>query len=188
MATTVVPASIERFPPNNLEAEMAVIGSILVDREMMATIAEIVSASDFYSLHHEAIYSALLTLYDRGEPLDKITLAEELGRRGKLEQIGGIARLTTLMEAVPTAASAEYYARIVREKAALRGLIHAGTQITQIGYDAEDDVDGALDRSEQIVYEIGRRQRRGDFTPLTGLLKATFEQIDRQYHNRGSKT
>ncbi|MEO6991755.1 MAG: replicative DNA helicase [Candidatus Baltobacteraceae bacterium] len=188
MATTAAPPTIERFPPNNLEAEMAVIGSILVDREMMATIAEIVAPNDFYSLHHEAIYGALLALYERGEPLDKITLAEELGRRGKLEQIGGIARLSALMETVPTAASAEYYARIVREKAALRGLIHAGTQITQIGYEAQDDVDGALDRSEQIVYEIGRRQRHGDFTPLTGLLKATFEQIDKQYHNRGNKT
>ena len=92
------------------------------------------------------------------------------------------------MDTVPTAASAEYYAQIVREKAALRGLIHAGTQITQIGYENEDDVENALDQSEQIVYEIGRRQSRGDFTPVTKLLKRTFEQIDELYHRHGDRT
>jgi replicative DNA helicase len=93
-----------------------------------------------------------------------------------------------MMDTVPTAASAEYYATIVREKATLRGLIHAGTQITMNGYDGEEDVDTALDRSEQIVYEVGKRQRRGDFTPITKLLKGTFEQIDRLYHSHGDRT
>jgi replicative DNA helicase len=191
LVTALASASIggaDRIPPHNLEAEMAVIGSVLVDREMMATVNEILQAHDFYAHVHETVYAALAQLYERGEPLDKITLAEELRRRNLLEKVGGIAYLSSLMDTVPTAASAEYYANIVREKAALRGLIHAGTLITQIGFENEDDVEGALDRSEQIVYEIGNRQHHGQFLPITKLLKGTFEQIDRLYHSRGART
>jgi replicative DNA helicase len=180
--------TIDRIPPSNLEAEMAVIGSILVDREMMAAVGEILSPPDFYAHVHETIFLALVGLYERGEPLDKITVAEELRGRALLENVGGLAYLTSLMDTVPTAASAEYYANIVREKSALRGLIHAGTKITQIGFESEEDVEGAIDRSEQIVYEVGRRQMRGDFAPIRKLLKGTFEQIDRLYHSRGDRT
>ena len=188
---TIAPAglgNVDRIPPHNLEAEMAVIGSILVDREMMATVSEIVQPSDFYGHVHESIYGALVALYERGEPLDKVTVAEELRRRELLEKVGGAAYLSLMMETVPTAASAEYYAKIVREKSTLRGLIHAGTVITQIGFENEEDVDGALDRSEQIVYAIGRRQRRGEFVAIRTLLKETFEQIDRLYHTHGDRT
>ncbi len=180
--------NFDRIPPNNLEAEMAVLGSILVDREMMAAVSEIVGTADFYAHVHETIFGALSQLYERGEPLDKITLAEELRRRSLLERVGGLAYLTSLMDTVPTAASAEYYAHIVREKASLRGLIHAGTQITQIGFEREEDVESALDQSEQIVYDVGRRQRHGEFSPIYKLLKGTFEQIDRLYHARGDRT
>jgi replicative DNA helicase len=178
----------ERIPPSNLEAEMAVLGSLLVDREMMSAVGEILTPPDFYAHVHETIFMALLQLYGRGEPLDKITVAEELRSRGLLDKIGGLPYLTSLMDTVPTAASAEYYAQIVREKSALRGLIHAGTQITRIGFENEEDVEAALDQSEQIVYEVGRRQKRGEFSPIYKLLKGTFEQIDRLYHSRGDRT
>jgi replicative DNA helicase len=179
---------VDRIPPNNLEAEMAVLGSLLVDREMMPPVIEILQADDFYAHVHETIFMALVQLYERGEPLDKITLAEELKQRSLLEKVGGLPYLTSLMDMVPTAASAEYYAHIVREKSALRGLIHAGTQITRIGFENEEDVEGALDRSEQIVYEVGRRQKHGEFFPIYKLLKGAFEQIDRLYHSRGDRT
>jgi len=180
--------NVDRIPPNNLEAEMALIGSVMVDREMMAIVNEVIQPNDFYAHVHESIYTSLLQLYERGEPLDKVTLAEDLRRRNMLEKVGGIAYLSSLMDTVPTAASAEYYAKIVREKSTLRALIHAGTVITQAGYESEEDVDGALDRSEQTVYEIGRRQRRGEFVPIYKLLKGTFEQIDRLYHSHGDRT
>jgi replicative DNA helicase len=179
---------VDRIPPNNLEAEMAVLGSILVDREMMSTVGEILAPSDFYAHVHDTIFTALVALYERGEPLDKITLAEELRSRSLLDKVGGLPYLNALMDTVPTAASAEYYAQIVREKSALRGLIHAGTQITRIGFENEEDVEAALDQSEQIVYEIGRRQKRGEFSPIYKLLKGAFEQIDRLYHSRGDRT
>jgi replicative DNA helicase len=186
--TSLAHGTVDRIPPSNLEAEMAVLGSILVDREMMATVSELVGPTDFYAHVHETIFLALVQLFERGEPLDKITLAEELQGRSLLDKVGGLPYLTSLMDTVPTAASAEYYAKIVREKSTLRGLIHAGTQVTQIGFESEEDVDGAIDRSEQIVYEVGRRQMHGDFSPIRKLLKGTFEQIDRLYHSRGDRT
>jgi replicative DNA helicase len=179
---------VDRIPPQNLEAEMALLGSILVDREIMGIVSEIVRPEDFYAHVHESIYGSLHHLYDRGEPLDKITVAEELRRRGQLENVGGLSYLSSLMDTVQTAASAAYYAKIVREKAVLRGLIHAGTRITQIGYENEEDVDGALDQSEQMVYQIGMRQMHGEFTPVSRLLKPAFEHIDKLFHSRGDRT
>lgn len=181
-------SSAERIPPQNLEAEMALIGSVLIDREIMALVTEMISPQDFYSHIHEQLFTALAHLFERGEPLDKITLVEELRRRGQLERVGGPAYISSMMEAIPTAASSEYYARIIREKALLRGLIHIGSQVATLGFESEDDVESALDKSEQLIYEIGRRQSRGDFTPISKLLKPAFEQIDKLYHDQGQKT
>ncbi|HYZ15712.1 MAG TPA: replicative DNA helicase [Candidatus Acidoferrum sp.] len=181
-------SSIDRIPPNNLEAEMALLGSILVDKEMMATVSEIVQPSDFYASLHEAIYIALYALYERGEPLDKVALAEELKNRGMLDKIGGMAYLTSLMDTVPTAASAEYYARIVREKSSLRSLIHAGTQITGLGFDSEEDVSGAIDRAEQIVYDVGNRSDKQAFAPVPSLLLGVFQSLERRHEQKGDRT
>jgi replicative DNA helicase len=179
---------VDRIPPSNLEAEMALLGSVLVDKEMMAAVSEIVRPSDFYASLHETIYLALYALYENGKPLDKVALAEELRSRGMLEKIGGLSYLSSLMETVPTAASAEYYAKIVREKASLRGLIHAGTRITQLGYESEDDVPAALDESEQIVYEVGNRDSRGAFSPVSSLLLDTFHELEKRHSQRGDRT
>ncbi len=182
------PGAIDRIPPHNIEAEMALIGSVLVDREIMGTIGEIVKPSDFYAHVHETIFMALIDLFDRGEPLDKITLGESLRQRDLLEKVGGLSYISSLMDTVQTAASATYYAKIVREKAILRSLIHAGTRISQLGYEAEEDVEGALDESEQMVYSIGERQMSGEFRPVNALMKEAFDQIDRLFHMRGQRT
>jgi replicative DNA helicase len=179
---------IDRIPPNNLEAEMALLGSVLVDREMMATVSEIVRPEDFYASLHESIYLALVALHDRGEPLDKVSLAEELRSRNMLDKVGGMPYLTSLMDTVPTAASAEYYAKIVREKASLRGLIHAGTLITKLGYEAEEDVPEALDKSEQIVYEATNRTSKRTFMPVSDLLLPVFQDIEKRFGREGSLT
>ncbi|MGR4066079.1 MAG: replicative DNA helicase [Vulcanimicrobiaceae bacterium] len=182
------PGPFDRIPPNNVEAEMALIGSVLVDRELMGTVGEIVRPSDFYAHVHETIFTALAHLFDRGEPLDKITVAEELRRREVLDRVGGVPYLSALMDTVQTAASATYYARIVREKSILRSLIHAGTQITQLGYEAEEDVDKALDASEQLVFQIGEQQGSGEFMPVNRLMKDAFDRIDQLFHLRGDRT
>lgn len=179
---------VDRIPPSNLEAEMALLGSVLVDKEMMAAVSEIVRPNDFYASLHETIYLALYALYESGKPLDKVALAEELRSRGMLDKVGGLSYLSTLMETVPTAASAEYYAKIVREKASLRGLIHAGTRITQLGYESEDDVPAALDESEQIVYDVGNRDSRGSFSAVSSLLLDTFHELEKRHSQRGDRT
>jgi replicative DNA helicase len=188
MTAAPLPSPIERIPPNNLEAEMAVIGSVLVDREMFAAVGEIVSPTDFYAHVHETIFAVLLDLYERGQPLDKITASEELRRRGVLERVGGLSYIGALMDTVQTAASARYYATIVREKSVLRSLIHAGTQITQLGFEGEQDVPQALDRSEQLVYTIGERRGVTEFMPVSRLMKDAFDQIDRLFHMHGDRT
>jgi len=167
---------------------MALIGSVLVDREMFAAVGEIVRASDFYAHVHETIFAVLVELYERGEPLDKITVSEELRRRGLLERVGGLSYVGALMDTVQTAASARYYATIVHEKAVLRSLIHAGTQITQLGYEGEEDVASALDRSEHLVYSIGERRGLTEFMPVNRLMKDAFDHIDRLFHMRGDRT
>jgi replicative DNA helicase len=187
-APQFVPTTIDRIPPHNLEAEMALLGSILVDKEMMATVSEIVQPEDFYASLHETIYMALAALHERGEPLDKVSLAEELRGRGMLDKIGGLAYLSSLMDMVPTAASAEYYAKIVREKSALRGLIHCGTEITKLGYEAEEDVPGAMDRSEQIVYDVTNRGSKRNFAAVSDLLLGVFQDLERRHEHRGDRT
>ncbi|HEY6327080.1 MAG TPA: replicative DNA helicase [Candidatus Cybelea sp.] len=188
MTAQPLPSTIDRIPPHNLEAEMAVLGSVLVDREMFAAVGEIVRPSDFYAHVHETIFGVLYELYERGEPLDKITVGEELRRRNVLERVGGLSYISALMDTVQTAASARYYATIVREKSVLRSLIHAGTEITQLGYEGEVDVPAALDRSEQLVYTIGERRGVTEFMPVSRLMKDAFDHIDRLFHQRGDRT
>jgi replicative DNA helicase len=181
-------STIERIPPSNLEAEMAVIGSVLVDREMLAAVGEIVRPADFYAHVHETIFAVLVDLYERGEPVDKITVGEELKQRNVLERVGGLSYISALMDTVQSAGSARYYATIVREKSLLRSLIHAGTEITQLGFEGEEDVPGALDRSAQLVYTIGERRGITEFMPVSRLMKDAFDHIDRLFHMRGDRT
>jgi replicative DNA helicase len=181
--------SIDRIPPHNLEAEMAVLGSILVDKNMLEVVDEILRPGDFYAHVHETIYQALLELFrnDPRGPIDKIVLAEELRRRDALERVGGLPYVSALMDTVQTAASARYYATIVHEKAILRSLISAGTEITQQGYEGEEDVTEALERSQQLVFNIGQRGVT-QFIQAKELLKTAFDNIDRLFHARGNRT
>jgi replicative DNA helicase len=179
--------AIDRIPPQNLDAEQAILGAIMVDRELMPVVSEILVTADFYAPHHATIYDVLHALYERGEPIDKVSVAEELRRRKLLDEVGGLDMLSQLLNAVPTTASAEYYAKIIAEKAVLRSLITAGTRISVMGFEPTEDVDETLDRCEQMIFEIGRRQT-GGFVLVKDLLKPTFEQIDKLYHQSGQVT
>lgn len=179
--------TLDRVPPQNLDAEQAVLGSLMVDRDLMPVVSEILERSDFYAPHNATIYAALTALYERGEPIDKISVAEELRQRRLLDEVGGVEALSQLLNAVPTAAAAEYYAKVVAEKSVLRSLITAGGRITAVGFEPTEDVEDTLDRCEQMIFEIGRRQV-GGFVVVKDLLKPTFEQIDRLYHQKGQVT
>ncbi len=181
------PTPIDRIPPHNIEAEMAVLGSILVDKEMLGEVGQLVRPGDFYAHVHESIFAVLVYLFERDEPIDKITVSEELRQRGTLERVGGVPYISSLMDTVQSAASARYYATIVHEKAALRALIGAGTQVTKLGYEGEEDVAASLDRAQQLIYAIGEERGTKEFKPVRDLLKEAFDSIDHLYHQRGDR-
>jgi len=179
--------AVDRIPPQNLEAEQAILGSLMVERDLIPIVSEIVEKSDFYAPHHATVYDAIIALYERGEPIDKVSVSEELRRHKLLEEVGGVDLISQLLNTVPTAASAEYYARVVAEKAILRSLITAGGRIAVMGFEQPENVDDTVDRCEQMIFDIGRRSS-GGFTLVRDLLKPAFERIDTLYHQKGSVT
>ncbi|MBW3577300.1 MAG: replicative DNA helicase [Actinobacteria bacterium] len=181
-------AAFDRTPPQHIDAEVAVLGAALLSRPALAEVVEIVRADDFYRSVHRMVFEAIQDLFSRGEVVDPITVVDRLGRDGSLDEVGGASAIHDLVAAVPTAANAVYYARIVREKAMLRRLIEAGTQVVQLGYEGHDDVNVALDRAEQLIYEVGQRRMASEYSPLKELLSEGFERIEQRYENRSEVT
>jgi replicative DNA helicase len=177
-----------RVPPHNLEAEESVLGACLLSREAIATVLEIVGASDFYKPVHAEMFLAVLELFGKGEPVDAITLADELARRGQLEQVGGKPYLHTLVQTVPTPASADHYAHIVKEHATLRRLIEAAHLITDIAYAVPEDVEQAVDQAEDLVYQVAQRRVVEDFRALKDLLAENMELVEKLYERGSSIT
>jgi replicative DNA helicase len=168
----------DRIPPSNVEAEAALIGSIMVDATMLDVAAEYVRGTDFHAPLHGLIFETMISIADARKPIDKISLAEELRRRGELDKIGGMAYLSSLMDTVPTSASAEYYARLVREKAVARALIAAGSEITTLGYDAEGDLPVALASAERVLAAATERGAAPTRLPEQGsMLRAIVTRL-----------
>lgn len=163
-----------------MAAEQSVLGGMLLSKDAIADVVEVLRPGDFYRPAHQAIYDTILDLYGRGEPADPVTVAAGLDRRGELKRIGGAPYLVTLTQTVPTAANAGYYAEIVAEKAILRRLVEAGTRIVQYGYAGADgqDVAEVVDRAQAEVYEVTERRTSEDFLPLEELLQPTMDEID----------
>ncbi|WP_067884623.1 replicative DNA helicase [Nocardia vaccinii] len=169
-----------RQPPNDMAAEQSVLGGMMLSKDAIADVVEVIRPGDFYRPAHQAVYDAILDLYGRGEPADPVTVAAALDRRGELKRIGGPPYLVTLTQTVPTAANASYYAEIVAEKAILRRLVEAGTRIVQFGYAGADgqDVAEVVDRAQAEIYEVTERRSSEDFLPLEELLQPTMDEID----------
>ncbi len=179
---------LERVPPQNLEAEQGVLGSMLLDRDAIARAIEGLRAEDFYRDAHRVIYQAMVELFERGEPVDLITVTNRLAANGKLEDVGGPTYVAALPNVVPTAANVEFYANIVLEKSMLRALISAGTHIAAMGYDGADDVAQMIDHAEKLVFGIASRRSVQDFEAIKEILKQSFEKIDRRYQEKGTLT
>ncbi len=179
---------IERIPPQNLEAEQSVLGSMLLDRDAIARVVEALRPEDFYRDLHRIIFQAMLELFERGEPVDLITVTNKLASAGKLEDVGGATYLASLPNTVPTAANAEFYAGIVLEKSMLRSLISAGTHIASLGYEGMDEVTALIDQAEKLVYGIAARRNIQDFQTIKEILKSSFEKIDKRYQEKGTVT
>jgi replicative DNA helicase len=171
-------SSFERVPPQDLEAEQSVLGGMLLSKEAIADVVEILKGHDFYKPAHETIYQAILDVYARGEPADPITIAAELTKRGEINRVGGASYLHSLVQAVPTAANAAYYAEIVHDRAVLRRLVEAGTRITQMGYAADDDVDEIVNRAQAEIYAVTEQRTSEDYLPLGDIMEGALDEIE----------
>jgi replicative DNA helicase len=178
--------AVDRLPPHNLEAEQSVLGSLLIDRDAVIRIASYVKSSDFYRAAHGLIYEAILTLYNKREPTDLITLVDELRRTAKLDDAGGETYLTELIAAVPTAVHVEYYGRIVERTATLRRLISAGTEIVDIGYTEAMDIEQALDGAEKAIFAVSQKRSTRDFRSIGEILEEYFDRLDTLQQNKGA--
>ncbi|MDT0348282.1 replicative DNA helicase [Pseudonocardia charpentierae] len=170
----------DRQPPQDLTAEQSVLGGMLLSKDAIADVVEVLRPDDFYRPAHQTVYECILDLYGRGEPADAVTVSAELQRRGDLIRLGGAPYLHTLIATVPTAANAAYYAEIVAEKATLRRLVEAGTRIVQLGYHGADgaEVNDVVDRAQAAIYEVTERSTSEDYVALEELLQPTMDEID----------
>ncbi len=176
---------MEKLLPQSIEAESGVLGSIIIDPEAIVQIADFLLAEDFYRDAHRTIYEVIIQLYEHQQPADFITICDELERRGKLEDVGGPSYVTSLINQVPTSGNVEYYGRIVERTAILRRLIHAAGEIAATAYQ-EGDADVALDKAEQLIFNISQRHAHADFSPLRDILTGYMEKLDQLHERRGS--
>ena len=181
MSVTEIPPrsdDFERTPPHDVAAEQCVLGGMLLSKDAISDVIEVIRPTDHYRPAHQLVHEAILDLYGRGEPADAITVANELTRRGEIARVGGGAYLHTLIASVPTAANAGYYARIVRERAILRRLVEAGTRIVQFGYAGEADADDLVDRAQAEVYAVTDRRTSEDYHSLSEIMPGALEEIE----------
>lgn len=180
--------ALQRLPPQNIEAEMAVLGSMLLEEDAIAVAIEIIDETYFYKESHKKIFSALINLFDSNRAADLVTLVDELKKCSQIDDVGGPAYLSLLANVVPTAANIRHYAKIVKEKAVLRNLINTATQIVTESYDAEGDADQLIDKAERLIFEITSRKIETRLVPLKEIIKDSIETIDNLYQRKASVT
>ena len=178
----------DRVPPQNIEAEQSVLGAMLIEKEAIPKVMEILRDTDFYREAHRVIFNAMLELYNKNEAVDMITVTEILKRDNKLEDVGGIAYVTSLANTVPTAANVTYHASIIEEKSILRQLVSVSTQIASMGYEANDDVKNIIDSAESKILEISNRKKTADFTPINEIVLDSFKSIEALMDNKNGLT
>lgn len=178
----------EKVPPQNLEAEIAVLGSMLIEDDAIASSVELLTPESFYKDAHKKIFQAIIGLFSENKAVDLITLTEALTKEGELDAVGGASYLAFLTNAVPTAANAQYYAKIVKEKYILRHLITNATQIVSDSYDTTQDVEGLLDRAEQTIFDITSKKFSGGVVPLKDLVRKQIDTIDKLFQRKGQVT
>ena len=185
----------DRTPPQAIEAEQSVLGAMMLSKDAIADVVEVIKPGDFYRPAHQLVYDAVLDLYARGEPADAVTVSAELTSNGQLNRVGGATYLHTLISMVPTAANAGYYAAIVADRATLRRLVTAGTRIVQMGYDASSgnndvvgSVDDVVDRAQAEIYDVTERRTAEDYVHIETLLQSTLDEIEKISSNGGIGT
>jgi replicative DNA helicase len=182
-----VSAALDRLPPQNVEAEQSVIGAILLENESLPSAMGLLKPEDFYKDSHRKIFAAMLELYEKNEPIDLITLTEQMERKAQLEVIGGASYLSALVNLVPTSANVKYHAKIVKEKAVLRNLISTATEIIQMGYDPDvsgQNLNELLDRAETKMFGISEKMIKSSYIHVKDVLKDTIELVDKLFNRK----
>ena len=175
----------DKLPPQNLEAEQSVLGSLMIDKNAIIKIADLVNEDDFYKNSHGKIYKTMLYLYEHHEPIDLLSLSNRLKETDEMEKVGGQSYLASLANAVPTAANIVHYAKIVAKKSVLRKLIDNASQIISDAYDETGEIDKTLDEAEQKIFSVSQKHIRQDFTPVKPILEEAFDRIDELHKNKG---
>lgn len=181
-------APLEKLPPQNPEAERSVLGAMLLDRNAVISATEFLQPEDFYRQAHRVLFETMARLADRLEPVDTVTVVEELDRAGVLEEVGGLSYITALAEAVPTAANAEYYAGIVEQKSLLRKLVAAAAGISREVYEGSEEPDVLLDRAEQLIFNVAQRRRVRPYAALKDVLHDTLDRLEYLFRHKGAIT
>ncbi len=178
-------SNIIRVLPNDVEAEQAVLGAMIIDKDAIANVLEIVKPDDFYREDNREVFSAILDLFENSKPIDLVSIKEQLRLRGTLEAVGGIPFIAELSTRVPTAANVEYYAKIVEEKSILRKLIHSSNDISNMGYAATEDVQDIVDAAEKKIFDIVQKRNVKGFTPIKNVLVDNMEKLEELYNQKG---
>lgn len=179
---------IDRVPPQNVEAEQSVLGAMMIEREAISKVSEILHPDDFYREAHRLIYNAMMELFNKNEAVDLVTVVEVLRRDEKLEAAGGIAYVSALANSVPTAANVTYHARIVEEKALLRQLINTATHVAGMGYEANEEVTVIMDKAEKMILEVASRKAGQEFASIKNIIFDVFDKVSELYSSRGGIT
>ena len=173
-----------KVPPNDTEAEQAVIGSMLTDKDAVSSAVEVLKETDFYREDNRIIYTAILNLYNRSEPIDIITLKSELSSMGKLEAVGGLEYIAELPDKVPTTSNVEQYIKIVEEKSILRNLIKTANDIITLGYDPTQEVEAIIDTSEKKIFEVMQKKNQKGYSSIKDILVDTFTELEQLYNRK----
>ena len=179
---------VTRIPPHSVESEQSILGSILLDKDAIITVSETIRPSDFYKEAHKIIYECMLKLSNKNEPIDLITLTEELKKQGHLDDVGGISYITSLSTIVPTTSNVKYYADIVKEKSVLRQLIKASNDIINLGYENSVKVEEVLERAEKRIFDISQEKASDDFKSINLVLMDAYDMIEKLYTNKSDVT
>ncbi|NLX86792.1 MAG: replicative DNA helicase [Clostridiales bacterium] len=180
--------AIGKIPPHSIEAEQSVLGAMLLDREAIISASEHIKPEDFYRDSHREIYEAIMELFDRGEPVDLVTLTEQLRQRNTLEAVGGVAFLTDLSSSVPTTANVVHYAKIIHEKSLLRKLIRVCGEISDKSFEASEETVAIIEFAEKEIFDISQRRTSKGFTPLKDILVSSYNKIEELYNTKGKTT
>ncbi|HXW68676.1 MAG TPA: DnaB-like helicase N-terminal domain-containing protein, partial [Dissulfurispiraceae bacterium] len=180
--------SIDKLPPQNIEAEQSVLGAIIFDNEALPKALEMLAADDFYRESHRRLYNAMLELFNRNEPIDIITITDYLRKTNGLDAVGGLAYLSNLANSIPTSANIRYHAKIVREKALLRALIQTATHINTKVYEDDLEADDMVDYAEKVIFDIADKRTKTSFTSMKDVVKDTFKMIEHLYDKKEAIT